>query len=518
MINVVVAEDKHPILRSIVKKIEDYSPDLRIVGEFTDGISALQMIKQVKPHIVFTDIRMPGMDGLKLISEVKEQAPDTIFIIISGYGEFDYARQAMQLGVTEYLLKPVTQKSIFEVLDKAVQRVTTSRQTKEYHIFSHAIKSWNNTSQAIDHGELPYDSYFIMLICAGTFSKFLIDVANPLHDFWLQTDLSTLLNSQFPDLEPFWVLDGQAMNEAVVVFSCSHGNELDFQTMIDCMMEKLPTSGVPLTVAISNQVSKIPNLKLEYQMTRAGLQKYMQFGKSSVVIAKDAKLNSPNDPGLEQAIDEQKLVSLVKLKKRLPFFTEIESIMARWKANDFTQSAIEASMLQIISACSRAIVDKRITDSDLKLELDEIISISKDYPSLLRNVSFLFENFFLHPGNSEPNPNYVKEIMEQVDSYLQAQLSAEISINDIADRVNLNVSYLSREFKKYKGIAPIEYLTQIRIDKAKQLLTDDSNLMFKDIATLVGYSNQYYFSKVFKFITGLTPTEYKKSFHKESNS
>lgn len=510
MINVVVVEDKHPILRSIVRKIENYSPDLNVAGQFTDGHTALQAIKQLKPNLMFTDIRMPGMDGLKLIAEVTAHVPDTIFIIISGHEEFGYARQAIQLGVTEYLLKPVTEKSIRDILDKIVPSIIMNKQANEYRIISHTIKRLNSPLPT-KYEDLCYESFFVMLICAGSFSKLLIDIANPLHDIWLRTELKALLRAQFPSLQPYWILDGESMNESVIVFSSNREQDIDFQAIANFIMGQLSNSNIPTTAVISGRVATLSKLKLEYQITRTALRRYLLFGQSSIIFAEDVKWHRPHNPLRTQVYDEQKLVSIFKSKKKRPFFMEIESMLHSWEMSGLTQNTVEDSLYQILHACSKSIVGKPSTDSDLKLELDEVISISKDYPSLLKNASFLFEAFFLQIENTEPNPKVVKDVMEQVDAYFQMHMSDEISVNDIADRVNLNISYLSREFKKYKGSTPIEYLTQLRINKAKQLLTDESDLKFKDIAPLVGFSNQYYFSRVFKFITGLTPTEYKSS-------
>ncbi len=511
MIKVVVAEDKHPILWNIVKKIENYSPDLQVVGQVTDGITALETILRLKPAIVFTDIKMPGMDGLTLISELKKHAPDTIIIIISGHDEFEYARQAMKLGVHEYLLKPISQDAMNEVLVKAIELVNTSQQSKEMNTLMHVIKGSGSQSFTIQCEELSYDSYAVMLICAGPISKFLIDISNPLNDFWLKTDLASLLSFHLPQLESFWVFEGEAINEIIVILSCSIEKEINFQAISNLILEHFQTTAIPFNFAISNRVSKIADLKLEYQVTRTMLRKYAKFGLSSVLHVKDMSLNAPGELYPNQPFDEQKLLSLVKNNKRELFQLEIQTLLRQWEALEFTQSTIEFNLTQIILACSKGITDHSISNSDLKLELDEIISISKDYHTLIRNVSFLFEHFFSNSDNLPQNTNYMRDIIDRVEKYFLDHLSDDIFMNEIADMVNLNVTYLSREFKKHKGITPIDYLTQLRINKAKELLSDPLNLKFKDIAVIVGYQNQYYFSKVFKLITGMTPTEFKGS-------
>lgn len=509
LIDVIVVEDKHPILRSIVKKIENFSDQLRVVGEAGDGLTALELIRRFKPSIVFTDIRMPGLDGLQLISEIKKIAPETICIIISGYNEFDYARQAMKLGVTEYLLKPITQPAMNEILTKVIQVILDSRQSREWSVLSHIIRGGNITTTAsVDPNELPYDSYFVMLICAGSISRFQIDISNPLCEFWMNIDFAA-----FPSMrisQPFWTFDGQKMNEMIVVLACHNGQNINFERITREIHHHIAPSGVPLTFAISNRVNKVSDLKLEYQVTRAILDKYAVFGKSSVIFVKDAALNRPIESSHVPSFDQQKLISLIKYKKKNAFLSEIETSLKKWEDLGLTQSAMEYNLSQIIhESCKALVEDNHISHSNINLELDEIVSISKDYRALFKNLSFLFEHFFKSSEAPESHSVYLKEIMERIVHYFLEHLSEKITINDIADMVNLNISYLSREFKKYKGLTPIEYLTHLRIEKAKQLLTDSSNLMFKDIATMVGYQNQYYFSKVFKMITGLSPTEFK---------
>lgn len=511
MINVIVAEDKHPILRNVVKKINAYSPNIQVIGEATDGLSALEMCLKLKPDIVFTDIRMPGMDGLQLITELKKTAPNTLFIIISGFNDFEYAREAMRLGVTEFLLKPVTQQAIDEILEKVGSLVDSNHRAQEQQLFSDLLRGRH--SPALSKYESPADTtYFIAVICAGSISRFLIELSNPTCDFWLKTDLTGFLanhaNGQFED---YWVFDGESMNEMIVVFSSSQRNFIDFSALYEAFLNNFGRSNQRFTFAVSKRMEKLSELRLEYQLSRIILDKNAVFGQSSLLFVKDFSLNAKPNLEVKQAFDKQKLISLIKNKKKDSFLNEIQTIFAQWEQHNFTQSAVELHLSQILYDASHSCLDSPIVTSDLKLELDEVISISKDYPSLYKNVTFIFDNFFNSSKGQEPLSGNVKLIIDKVDSYFRDHLSEEIAIADVAEMVNFNVSFLSREFKKHKGSAPIEYLTHLRIEKAKLLIMDSSNIKFKDIAAMVGYSNQYYFSKVFKLITGLTPTEYKSA-------
>ncbi|AIQ34896.1 hypothetical protein R50345_09920 [Paenibacillus sp. FSL R5-0345] len=512
MISIMVVEDKHPILRNLVKKIGSFSPRLQVIGEATDGITALEMCLRLKPQIVFTDIRMPGMDGLELITEIKKVHPDTLFIIISGYNDFEYAREALRLGVREFLLKPVTQAALNEVLENVTQLAHTHNVTKEQQLLSDLLRG--RAVLSFDkYEQMNHKCFSILVICAGSISRFPIDLSNPSNDFWLKNDLASFLSIPMNTAyDNSWVFDGESMNEMVVVFSYKQGLTIDFTEIYNLFLSKYEAHEQLFTFAVSNSVENLSKLRLEYQLSRMILGKNAIFAKSSLLFVKDFSLNSHSTIDLDKAFDTKKIISFIKNQKREAFYCELETNFASWSEQNYTQSDVELCLSQILYNACNATLQKHIVNSDLNLELDEVISNSKDYPALLKNITFLFNKFFYSAQGSEPASSSAKWIVETVATYFNDHLSDEIAIADIADMVNLNVSFLSREFKKHKGSAPIEYLTQLRIEKAKLLIKDtSSNLKFKEIADMVGYNNQYYFSKVFKLITGLTPSEFKSA-------
>ena len=514
MIKVIVAEDKHPILRNLVKKIEGYRSQLHVIGEASDGLTALEMCLRLKPHIVFTDIRMPGMDGLELIKQLKQACPETIFVIISGYNDFEYARQAIQLGVKEYVLKPVTQQAMDEVLERVTHLALSQYGAKEQQYISDLLKG-RHISPDRSTLEAENKSYRVLIICVGSISKFQIDLANPYHDVWFKFDMPRFLaNHHDIAYDNAWVFDGEAMNEIVVVFRCETESPFPTESLYDAFCQAFSRQQEHFfTFAMSNRVEKLCNLKLEYQLTRMILSHNAVFGMSKLIQVGDYALNAPNLIDPDKSFNKQKLLSFMKKNNKEAFLSEIKLCLADWERSKLSQVNIELCLTHMLQCMCQAMLQQNIVSRDLKLELDEVISISKDYPSLFRNISFLFEKFFHHAqGNSDSASNSVKNAIEIVDQYLQDHMADELTIADIADMVNFNVSFLSREFKKIKGVSPIEYLTQLRIEKAKRLILEPSNHKFKDIGDMVGYSNPYYFSKVFKLVTGLTPSEYKNAY------
>ena len=127
MFYAMVIEDSKPIARDIKRQVEAAHPRVRVTAVVYNGLEALQLLKEHPVDLVITDIRMPRMDGLTFIAEAKRLRPQLKFVILSGYSDFDYARQAIQLGVSDYLLKPLVQSELSTILERLVSEIETKR-------------------------------------------------------------------------------------------------------------------------------------------------------------------------------------------------------------------------------------------------------------------------------------------------------------------------------------------------------------------------------------------------------
>ena len=141
---VLIADDEINIILLIKSLIDRQKTDVEIAGEAGDGITALEMVRQLKPDVVITDIRMPGMNGMDLIRHVREEQIPVEFVIISGYSEFEYARSAIQYGVSDYLLKPIKKDELNDVLAKLEsQRASRREQQMQFNLMEDRLASNN---------------------------------------------------------------------------------------------------------------------------------------------------------------------------------------------------------------------------------------------------------------------------------------------------------------------------------------------------------------------------------------
>jgi two-component system, response regulator YesN len=510
MIKVVIAEDKPLILRSLKEKILKYSPSLMVVGEAMNGSEALVLIEANRPDLVFTDIRMPVMDGLQMIEKAKIQNMDTEFIIISGHDEFDYARQAMKLGVKEYLLKPVESDEINRFLDRWTSDYEVNKRGKERNALQTVINSSGKDS--VNANVLPdYPTYLILIIQAGPYSKFIIDYSNPFNGYWSTVNISERLNPLLGKDEECWSLEGKAFNEQVIVLGVRNHDEQRLRLLTSNLKQFFAESSTPITVAISEPINDAESLGIKSQILRATLRRYSVFAKSSVLLEKDWSLFGEKDTPLLDPSLEKKLILLLRGDKKEHFLHAVTSLLQLWESRSFSQFDVEHCIKQLLRICQQAVHGMVPISGNIELEADEIISISKDYHSLFQGLHYIFESFFSKSEQHKQRGNHqTSELVRKVESYINENYQSQLTIHDIAKMVNFHPGYLSKVFKNIVGASPMEYLTNLRIQKAKELMTTDPHLSLRDIAESVGYSNAFYFSRIFKVATGKSPSEFKQ--------
>lgn len=503
MIRVVVLEDKQPILKNIIKKIENFSPELIVVGEGTDGIVGQALIEKLKPDIVFTDIRMPGQDGLQLIKIEKEKFPDTLFVIISGYDEFEYAKTALKLGVEDYLLKPITQLAMDETLNMLVKQVKNNRYIKEQKLISKLLMS----PEKVKNLNLEYNYYMIVNVIYGSYASFFIDLYNTTSYTERRSNIYSILAEGLSVDDNIWKIDTDAINEEIYVIGFKNKPEKIDNIFNSDLFTKNSDYGIPITLGYSGIVKDITLLKLEYQMLLTIMRKKLIFGESSIIngscLNLTAKVSTIYDSSMEKAIKQH-----IKNGEKSKLLIQIYKYLDSCKEKRVYQSVLENELKQIMSDLSKTMVNKESDYGDIYLEIEEVISKATCYEELYLYITSIIERFFekVDFGNISS-----KKIANLMKNYLISHYSEEVNINDLAEMLNFNISYLSRVFKKHFDYTPVEYLTYLRIEKAKKLLEEDKKMKIKAIAEMVGYSNQYYFCKVFKVMTMVTPTEYREN-------
>jgi Response regulator containing CheY-like receiver domain and AraC-type DNA-binding domain len=502
---IVVVEDEPVIMENIIQKINSASPYFTVTGSARNGKEALEIIASTKPDILFTDIRMPKMDGLELISIVKDQYPDIHIIILSGYNEFEYAQKAIKLGVKEYLLKPLNTESLIKTLANTKSILDAAFSNAERNILFSGINSTEDSPEP--SLALQNSNYYLFLICIGHLCNHLPSgkLTSFFSSIWSGIKWSDLITWN----THWWLIDEKQPNQKFLITEAKDaiGNPLTFAERLKDSLTKLVN---PLQVNICLDTNTIPYEKtgITAQKLRFQLDKCLVIGKSSVIIS-DAHDKFNTTPAILDLIFQNKIITLISQEKTGLLKQEIHEQLRKWDLSQFPQRWVENVLHQLIKLFHRhfsSFTEEEI--SQMEYELKERLSISPNLSCILEDIWMIFYGMIVSDTEEKDD---TKALIDNIDDYIKANYSSCIGIEEISRKYNFNPTYLTKVFKKFKNITPAKYIIQLRINEAKHLIETRPELGIKEIGEIVGYTDQHYFSRIFKSITGKTPTEYKDS-------
>lgn len=501
-----IVEDEPPILRGIINKINSSGLDFSVCGSAYNGHDALAAIERLKPDVVFTDIRMPVMDGLELIREIQLRYPDKLCVILSGYQEFDYARQAVRLGVEDYLIKPVSVDILHAVLNNLIVKLEKTIQGKGFSILSSVLKYELPGARLIDLG---FEGFYMMHILVGFPLSNNLEEQNYLEQirlFWKIVDMYSWIKQTglFKESE-YWIINGKNPNEKLLVFAAIRGKNFSWTDIEGHILSR--TSGnIYITAVKSEIVTEFERFAEVAENIRKRAIDGARVGCNNVL----AHLDNPKREYMHlltvYSPEEQKLSMFIKNDQYRLLWKEIHLLMNSW-----AEASIPCRILEDNLRLIARLVAKK--DNDLE-DPERLVQGILCHSGSMEEVCSAFiaaMQEICHKREEASGKDSYEQIADKVLCYIKEKYAQKISLRNIAGEFQLTESYLCKIFKKYKQESPMDYLAKYRIEKAKELLLSYPDLMQKDIAEMVGFSDQFYFSRVFKEIVKLNPTEFRTS-------
>ncbi|PLS03732.1 response regulator transcription factor [Neobacillus cucumis] len=526
MYRVVLVDDEEIVREGIRNRIPWGELGFELIGTTENGQEALHMIQSNQVDLLITDISMPIMDGLALTEKVKTIFPSIKVIILSGYDQFEYAQNAIKLGVQDYILKPITskemktllldvKKTLDEEMSGKAYLESLRRQVKESlpllkERFLNQLISFPVSDEEFGRS----CSYLSIPLSTPSCMVLLIDFDSMDHGF----EETQLLQFAILNLSVEWFRGREEMiafsnrhGQTVILMSClneQHAQELAFsisKEIQEVIQAKLKTA---VTIGISNLASQAKDIHVCYQEALAALEYRFILGKNQVIHISDMEK--------KQSVFSQPL----DLEKKLLTNIKVGSIEETHQLIDSIFSYLEKSGL---NRCKLYIMELLVminkTFYELGLEAQPFWGESlgpmtefhqyktmneiKDWlKSVCKDANLLI---------SEKRTSSVKQQVEQAKQYiLDHYADSSISLSTICKYLHVSVSYFSLTFKKETGETFVEYLTKFRLEKAKQLLRGTDYKTY-EIAEMAGYSDPQYFSTVFKKQVGVSPKDYRSS-------
>ena len=552
MIKLFLVEDEIVMRDGIKKQINWEKEDIEFVGEASDGELAWPMILETKPDIVLTDIKMPFMDGLELSALVRKELPDTSIIILSGYDEFSYAQQAVSLGVTDYLLKPLPPGKLLECIRRVQDKIEKERSQQgsvwsdelareqkdaEKNLLFRALVTNDRPLKEIlamsDHLGIPISARYYAVMLMTVRGK---DNAMPSED--LRSALAVI-----PEQIPGWIFFDRNENGFAMIGMANSKEELD--STKDQLIRRLKeTVGQEADhtwfIGAGETVGRISDIgKAYYSANKAfscrfitQLNRVVTSAESDSVradlystrlTADQANAASPGSAGDGPALDLSRAVTDDSSREMLENFLRtgtleeaepfLEGVFRSIGENNlksrlfltYLSMDMYFTMVRFLRGLGRRVdeVDEKCGDINSLLKNHVTVDEIRNYLAL-----YLKELILLRDHNTEKR--YGKILREAVAYIDENYDSEEISLNRVAQRVGMSPNHFSSIFSQEMGTTFIEYLIGKRMEKAKELLRT-TQMRSSEVAYRVGYRDPHYFSSTFKKMQGMTPREYRMS-------
>ena len=544
MLKTFLVEDE-VVIREMIKKMipwEQYGFEL--AGEASDGEMALPLILKSKPDLLITDIKMPFMDGLTLCKLVKKELPNIKIVILSGYDDFNYAKQAISIGVEDYLLKPITKNAFIERLEEIHNRYEHEKTQMEYYekfrlemqeyernasrdFFEALVRADSNLEEIYQRADrlnldIVAEAYNILIFSPDTsdsscnssegYSDWEAEVHKKIENYFLSHPVAMLFRHQ-------------VFSYAILVKGQRDSIEANIRECVETIKKIMEetSKNADWFIAVGEEADRLSRIKQSYHTAaRTYAFRYLYDGhilyynmleqvkessadtsKTETVQLKNVNINALNPEILQKFLSsglEDEVDSFVHDYFHAIGQEPMESLVFR----NYVVLNVRFSVLSFL---------KKIGYDDAELsreETDDIVektsqsteaSIAYAEDLLKKAISIRDEN----AGNQ--NRSVLKQAVDFINEHY---MDEEISLNKVAHVANVSANHFSALFSQNMGQTFIEYLTALRMSRAKELLRCTSKRS-SEIAGEVGYKDAHYFSYLFKKTQGMTPSEYRKT-------
>ena len=535
-IKVFLVEDEMVIRRGIKNSIDWEKEGYIFCGEASDGELAYPMIIKEKPDILITDIRMPFMDGLELCKLVKKELPNIKILILSGYDEFDYAKEAIRLGVTEYLLKPISSGKLLEALNGVSESIRREKEDKDL-----VRKYMEEMRENTEHEKQKFFEQMIagnlsMADALETGKKYEMNLSAGMYNLLLfrftlgkeNRKSGELLGEAEYAIEKLterleYVFEFQRAVEGWA-FLLMADNEEQMSERVKELSKDLEEimknySTIAYFGGIGQPVARLRELEESFREAERALAARFTMELNRIISVEDIRMAQNVD-----TLDDIEITSFGEIEKTRTMLEKFLNNGAEDEIDEFVDvyiNELPEENLKSVLMRQYIIMDAYIVmmsfcekiegiEGEMQAQSEELKNSMKTIQTLeeIKNYIRMLLKKIIGVRDTISGRRYSDIIEIAKDQIRKTYMSDEISLNTIAAEVGMSPNYFSSIFSKEMGKTFVEYLTEIRMDRAKELLMC-SSMKTSEIGYEVGYKDPHYFSYIFKKTQNCTPKEFR---------
>jgi two-component system response regulator YesN len=526
-----IIDDMEDAVDSLVRNIPWLDYKIEVTGTATNGKEGLALVLKLKPDIVLTDIRMPYMDGLDMISSLLKEHPFCKVIIMSGYSDFEYAQKALRLGAIDYLTKPLTPQELGCTMDTVLEQLVKERQLKDQErqlekrlhesmplikreqlnmliryetTREAALNRWTNLNLSlgagrfvimvaeIDNWLLPDDQIRIQEVEMVRFA---------IQNIWEETINETAVGIVFPDAYTNRIVSIVNASEAASHRKIGELSRTNIQNH----------SKYTVSIGVSDEVS-IEHLPRAYTQALTALSYNFYTGGNCIFSFSDHQMSMMNAAKCESEKEKELLLSLRAgnaekmvqwILQIVDSFGDLEQPLAPTELISSVNELlylIKRELHEALPESYSLLIDQRISDLH-KSNIVTVHLMKEQLSSICRMACG-----WIH---SEQESEALK-LINRAAEYMDMTLAENLTIGDYASHIHLSTSYFASLFKKTKGLTVHQYILKEKIGAAQKMLLQGRQV--QEIAGALGFEDRRYFTEVFKKITGMTPTEFMRRY------
>jgi len=522
----IIADDESFVRDAFKMVINKCFPQIMVVAEAQTGREAIEKASEFNPNIMIMDVKMPGINGLQAIYEIKKINPETRFIVLTAYDNFEYAKEALSLSVDEYILKPARREKIIESVSKVLRAIEEHKNKKSQEL---ELKEKINNMIPIMESEFALSMVFSDIdrikqmdypkLLGRTFYAGYSMVLDFNTDAYKKNDrIKDLINSKVKDFlstffnsrVDYFITSPFFSNRIALFFPEDEVDDIDEIGLISIDLAKSFVKKIKEELDISPFVGiggfhkGIDGLIESYNEASVAVsskkQEVCHIGNVEFTKS-DTSYSLKLESQLCEKIRQFDKVNAIETYKELYFSInswEIKNIAGK-------MSELMAVLARILLEFGMENLANKFFDETEKRKLRMFESKKDIYEWCISKIQQVIN----HLANSK-TINTDNDVIISAAKFIEANYMNEITLEDVARAVSVSPYYLSKLFKSQMSQNFIDFLTDLRVDAAKKKIPD-SNLSIKDICYAVGYNDPNYFTRVFKKVTGQTPLEYRQA-------
>ena len=539
MITVILADDDFLVRETLYEIVPWRELGMEVIGQAENGKEALNMCLETRPDILFTDIKMPFLNGLEVAISLQELDISTRIVLISGIQDFNYAKTALSINAAGYILKPIQIKEIIEILKKIRNSIDMERNREEVysrirlqldenlHLMKEkflnnlvlgVVTDLNEIDEKLEYFQIPL----------SVKENIIIAVAE-IDDYTKRTKNKPVNYKQFLNYSVMNIIEETLNNHQAGV--CVYTRDNQFVLLLNkkfCNEERMASlfeeigdllhdfNDITVSIGVGNQVTSFESISISFNNALNALNYKFYTGKNSIIhigdISNSQKLNQLSDFNVYTKLSsmQKELLSQIKLgdiarlsgtvDRYFEFLTRVEM---------FTEEYIRGVCIELIINAYQKIFETEIEVQEIfphylssvqaVLKAETVIEMKLTVNKMLEHVcSYFGRKYNLKHGN----------LVTQIKELAQKRYMENITLGDIANEVYMSPNYICSVFKKETGETINEYLMKVKMEAARDMLKN-TRMKILEIAEKLGYENPHYFSYSFKRYTGQTPQQFR---------